>query len=290
MLITIQLADFKIANHLKDPDAYYISDLTTNSVSTKKGIATDRFQFSLPAAALDIISESFSYLMYETNAKLFIDDHLVIDGYITKISTSADKTMSFELLSNISWHLKQFFSPSIEGSCQNQTYSKNCTLSKQDFKFSFTNVEIDCLTGFATLDIVADTITLGGSTSTVAAHNNALFLKLESWWQATVIINNKYKSSVVNVTSNKLYFAMNYLDMRVVADTLDVYLKCDRLYGTCYNRFNNVSNFWGFANTGRKVNTFDIFSASALHYCGDGLVGEPIESCTTDSSFFGINL
>lgn len=290
MLITLQFADFKIANHMTDPSAVYISSLDIRSFSTKKGVAADKFQFTIPMEALDALNESFAYLIYNTPVKLYLDNKLTINGQVSEISIQASNVVNFSVESMTAWHLKQMFSPSVEAGCQNQTYSKHCGLSPVDFSYHFTTVEIDCMTGYADIQMLPAGIILGGNLAPIANNNNSQFFDLASWVQAIVVINGKYKSRVVKVADDKIYFAMNYMDSKVTTVTLDVYLKCDRTYGVCYSRFDNSHNFWGFPNVGRKVSTFDIFSATSLEYCGEELVGGPLESCTTDTSFFGINL
>lgn len=287
MLITLSIANnYKIANHLTDPDATYISSLKINSVSTKKGIATDTYKFTMERDVVDHLDQSFLYLCYDTPADLYIDNILIFKGYINKIDTSAKSIVSLNVTSIMNWQLQQFAAPQIDSLCQNQVYSENCTLIKEDFSYVFTTVDINCFTGEVTLDTLGGYATLGGNTGT----GNDLFLDTSMWWNAFVIINGIYKTTVVNVIDGKIFLGLNYMDMNITTTSLVVYLKCDKTYGECYSRFNNTRNFWGFANTGRKISTIDIFSASDLEYCGQELANQDFEYCSTDVSIFGILL
>lgn len=286
MLITISIADFKIANHYTDPTAKYVSSLKLSAITTKKGIATDSFKFTIEKSVLDYMDESFAYLCYDTIVNLYVDNKLVINGYIDKLNTSSTNVVSFDIMSIMKWQLSQFMAPSISGLCQNQIYSENCTLAKEDFDYVFTTVEVNCFTGAVSLDLLGGAVTLGGNTGI----GNPIFLDRSMWWNAIIIINGKYKTTVTNVTDTDIYLAINYLDLTVLTVSLSVYLKCDKTYGECYSRFSNTRNFWGFANTGRKAQTFDIFSASELHYCGEDLVNQDDLTCITDYNLFGVDL
>ena len=139
MLITISLADYKLANHYTDPTADYVSSLKITTVSTKKGIATDTFKFSVEKSVLDHLDETFAYLCYKTPVKVYIDNQLMFDGFVDKLDTSAKNVVNFDCLSIMQWQLQQFVSPSIDALCQNQVYSENCTLVKEDFNYAFTS-------------------------------------------------------------------------------------------------------------------------------------------------------
>ncbi len=286
MLITLSIADYKIANHYSDPEATFVSSLQFGTISTKKGIATDSFKFKIEKAVLDHMEETFTYLCYDTPIDLYIDNQLVFKGYIDKLNTSATNVVDITVVSIMQWQLAQFISPMVSNLCQNQVYSENCTVDKNMFKYDFTTVEIDCFTGSVTLDTLVGAVTLGGNTGI----GNNIFIDKSMWWNAIVIINGKYKTTVVNVTDDKIFLGINYVDMNIVTESLTVYLKCDKTYGECFSRFKNTKNFWGFSNVGRRASTIDIFSASNLDYCGEELANKDFILCATDFSIFGISL
>lgn len=288
MLITLAIANkFKIANHYEDTSATYISSLSINNVTTKKGVAIDSISFTLEEVVFDSLNESFFYICYETPVNVFIDSHLVIAGYIDTITSTSDNKINFNISSIMKWQYQQFLAPAIEGSCQNQVYSENCKLNKDTFNYQFTTVDIDCFTGKVNLAIGSSSITLGNNTSSTG---NRLFLNRQNWWNAIVIINGIYRTTVVNVTSDAIYLGINFLDLKLTTVSLIVYLKCDKTYGQCYSRFNNTQNFWGFANTGNQVQTIDIFSGSNLTFCGIELQNQDFEACDIDFSIYGVDL
>ncbi len=287
MLITLHIANsYKIANHFLDVEATYVSSLKINTISTKKGIATDNIKFSIEKEVLDYLGESFTYLCYDTPIDVYVDNYLLFKGYIDKLNTSSKNTVEIEVKSIMEWQFKQFVSPMISGRCQSQAYSENCTLDKNDFKYDFTTVNIDCFTGAVSLDTYRSIATLGGNSGV----GNDIFLDKAMWWNAIVIINGKYRTTVVNVTDENIYLSINYLNLLITTVSLTVYLKCDKTYGECFSKFNNTKNFWGFANTGRKATTIDIFSATELTYCGEHLAETEFVYCATDFSIFGILL
>ena len=286
MLITISIADYKIANHYTDVTANYVSSLKIASISTKKGIATDTFKFTVEKEVLDHLDETFAYICYETPVKVHIDSQLVFDGFVDKLNTSAKNVVGFDCLSIMQWQLSQFVSPSVDSLCQNQVYSENCALAKEAFSYDFTTVNINCFTGEVLLDTLGGQATLGGNSGV----GNALFLDRQLWWSAIIIINGKYKTKVTNVTDTAIYLGINYLNLDITTASLTVYLKCDKTYGQCFSRFNNTKNFWGFANVGRKAQLFDIFSANELEYCGEELANQDTLDCATDYNLFGVDL
>ena len=315
MIATIVDANsYALANHFNDPDAIFIEDLGITTVSTRKGLASDSFRFSLNLEVLDSLDKSFLYLCYNTPADLYIDRQLLITGFIDKISLDAKGHVSFEVSSMMKLHGSQFFTPSMTTSCQNEVYSKNCKLKPSEWSYHFQDVLIDGLTGRVSLDIdslakdislggsirvgadlIADgnTVTLDGNTDLVdpdTSVNNGSFLRRELWWSAYVVLDGLYRSHVVNVTDDAIYLSMNFLNTKKIAHTVQVYLKCDKTYGQCFSRFQNTNNFWGFPTNGRLLGTFDIFSASELNYCGDQEAATILESCPTDSSIYGVNL
>lgn len=287
MLITLYIANkYKIANHYTDPTATYVSSLNLKTVTTKKGISTDTFRFVIEKEVIDGLNETFTYLCYDTPIKLYVNSTLVISGYVTKLSTTNKNQVSIEVSSMASWQLKQFLSPALSSVCQNQVYSENCKLTATDYNFSFTTVDINCFTGGIPISISSGVITLGGNAS---SNGNDKFLDLSMWWNAIVIINGVYRTTVVNVSDTEIFLGINYLDIMATTTSLVVYLKCDKTYGECFSRFSNTKNFWGFANNGNKVQTFDIFSASELTFCGDDLQEQDFTACDSDFSLFGVN-
>ncbi len=286
MLITLSIADYKIANHYTDPLATFVSSLRIPTINTKKGIATDTFKFIIERSVIDYLGESFTYLCYDTPVSLYIDNLLIFKGFIDKLNTTAKNKVEITVASIMLWQLNQFVAPAVSGSCQSQVYSENCTLNQDDFKYDFTTVDVDCFTGAILLDTLGGIATLGGNSGV----GNDLFLDREMWWNAFVIINGKYKTTVVNVTDDKIYLGINYLDLMITTVSLTVYLKCDKTYGECFSRFSNTKNFWGFSNVGRKISTIDIFSASNLEFCGEDYVDQEFAYCDTDFSIFGVLL
>ncbi len=287
MLITIAVANkYKLANHYTDETAVYVSSLKLSSISTKKGVAIDTFKFTIEKEVFDTLGEAFTYLCYDTPIKLYLDNILIHSGYVNKLNTTAKNQVSIDVASIQSWQMKQFLSPAMASNCQNQVYSENCTLDSNDYNFVFSTVEINCFTGSIDININGNDIILGGSTS---SNGNDQFLDLDKWWNAIVIINGIYRTTVVNVTEDKIFLGLNYLDMLVTTISLVVYLKCDKTYGECYSRFSNTKNFWGFANNGNKIQTFDIFSASSLEFCGDDLQNQDYLECDSDFSLFGVD-
>jgi hypothetical protein len=311
MLITIHIADFKLANHYINPEAIFVSDFKLRVVKTKKGLASDNLTFTLHKDIFDTMNKSFAYSCYDTPVKIFIDDENIFDGYISKLSTEKTNRVKFEINSLSKWFLAVDATPKITTYCQNQLGSANCGIEPKEYKYSFTNVHIDGFTGLVTLSIdkVAEEITLGSSTSqatniydgneelydgnniytiTTKVVNNPVFLELENWVNAIVIIDNEYKTNIVNVTKDAIYLVLNFTNTKLVAGTLDVYLKCDKTYGQCYKRFNNVSNFFGFANSREDISTIDIFSATNLVYCGQE--EQEFLDCPFDNNLYGVEV
>lgn len=315
MIVTLIIADtLRLANHYNDPTAVYIEDLGINNITTRKGVASDIIKFSLAKDTLDFLQSTFLYLCYETTVQVLLNDKLMFAGYIDKIELDAENMVAFEASSLLKYQQKQFMSPSVDVLCQNQVYSENCKLSANNYAYHFDDVQVDCLAGKVSLEIdeVAGTIALGGSTTidgddvadgnvllldgnddlieVSTKLNNTIFYDRAMWWNAYVVIDGIYRSNVVNVSDTDIFLSMNYLNYIAQARTISVYLKCDKTYGQCFSRFRNTKNFWGFANNGRKLNTYDIFSATSLNYCGDELAETEFEYCSTDFSIFGVNL
>lgn len=288
MLITLAIANkFKLANHFTDETAIYVSSLKLDSISTKKGNAIDTISFTLENAVLDSIDESFLYVCYETIVDVYIDSNLIIAGYIDTLTSTSDNKINFGISSVMKWQYQQFLAPALAGSCQNQVYSTNCKLNADSFNYQFTTVKINCFTGKVALTITEPNIILGDN---VSSTGNSLFLDRQNWWNAIVIINGIYRTTVTNVTDDAIYLGINFLDIKLTTVSLTVYLKCDKTYGQCYSRFNNTKNFWGFANTGNQVQTIDIFSGSNLTFCGIELQEQDLIACDIDFSIYGVDL
>jgi len=310
MLITLLVANsYKIANHLNNSDAVYIDSLKINSLVSKKGLAIDKVSFTIDTESLDTLNESFFYLSYNTPIKLFIDDLLILDGFISTVNVSSKAVVSFQIADKMEYFLRQSFVPSIASVCQNQIYSKFCGLRALDFHLLATQVEINCLTGFFYYRIDGFKLFIGqneydfepidGNLHLYDGNSqlygnldipNNLFKNPDNWIGMIVIINGKYKATVTSYTENKFFLSLNYLDKRIIADTLDFYMPCDKTYGTCAVRFNNTNNFWGFPNTGLKLKTYSIFSADSLEYCGSEEAELPQEDCPLDHSLFGVEI
>lgn len=314
MRITITVANISIANYYKEGSTY-VSSISINSISSKKGLAIDSLVLSLDTEVLNVLNLQMIYLFYNTLINVYVEESLVLAGYVSKINNTSDSQVKLDITSTYNWHSKQFVAPSINALCQNQIYSKNCGLNATNFKISFSNVKLNCFTGSVSLSIdkTAHTITLGDSTtsidvdnladgnlslydgntttvSAVSVINNPMFYERSNWWNTIVIVNSHYRGSIVNVTDKAIYLDINYLNLEVQLDTVDIYLKCDKTYGDCYSRFNNIQHFWGFPNNGKLLNTIDIFSAENLDYCGEDIVDQEFEYCDTDFNIFGVNL
>ncbi len=309
MLITIHIADVKLANHYNDIDALYVSDFKLKTIKTKKGLASDDLVFTLHKDIFDSIDRSFIYSCYGSPVKLFLDDILLFNGYIDKLSTERTNRIKFNIKSNIYWFFKTNASPKKTVYCQNQLGAVNCGINVLFYKASFENVPIDGFTGYVSLRIKKDEkeVILGGSSSFMTPIidgnevlkdgnlelvqpllNTPLLLELENWTNAYVVINGVYKTNIVNIINNAIYLGLNFTDTKLVAETLDIYLKCDKTYGQCYKKFNNVQNFWGFPNNREDIAKVDIFSATNLVYCGQE--EQEFEECPFDHNLYGVEL
>lgn len=292
MLITLKFANFYLSNHYYAGYGY-VSELKTPNLSTKKGTAIDSYRFSVPIAALDRLYQAPAYLCYNTPLKVYLDKigynggKLIIDGYISKITVTAKNIAEFTVSSIASWQMKQSLAPAVSGSCQNHIYSENCGLDQEQHKYSFSYVSIDAMTGAISLSIdkVAGTIVLGNSTY---SSGSSAFLTLANWRNGHILINNYYPARIVDVTEDKIFLNINFVNKVIQVYNVQVFMHCDKTYGICYTTFNNTKNFWGFPNTGNNLQTFDIFSASDLTFCGDDLQQQELEPCDTDDNLFGV--
>jgi len=310
MLLTIQIADIKLANHYLDPEAIYVSDFKLRVMKVKKGLASDNLTFTLHKDIFDSLNKSFIYSCYNSLTKIYIDNELLFNGYVNKISTEKTDRVKFDIQSLTKWYFATDATPKKTAYCQNQLGSINCAIDIEKFSGSFNNVDIDGFTGRIALNIdkANYTISLGSSSSSFIpiidgneqlidgnirlydpGVNNPMFLELLNWENAYVVINDVYKTNIVNIASDAIYLALNFTNTKLRAESLKVYLKCDKTYGICYSRFNNVQNFWGFPNNREDISTIDIFSATNLTYCGQDNEQE-LEECPNDHNLFGVEL
>jgi hypothetical protein len=310
----LQFADFSISNYYTE-EAIFIEDLTISRFNSKRGLTVDSLSVDIHREVLDHIAESFSYICYRTKVKVIVDDLEVLDGYIDKIAISTTGNVSWSIVSIVTWFQELSLAPKLSFRCQNQIYSQTCGLNPMKHSIEFRNVNIDLFTGNVPLaiDVPNKAISLGGgppinltleyfdgNVSTYDGNSQILipservpphsFLELKSWWNAYVIINDKYRSEVTFVGDNYISLAISHTVGIAVADKLEVYLSCDKTYGICYNKFDNLNNFWGFANLGQTISTIDIFTASNLEYCGADYADTSFEYCASDFSLFGVNL
>ncbi len=283
MLVTLDFFNgvYRIANHNLDSTATYIDRLNLTGLSIKRGLATDSAVLSISKSVLNITVSKLVYLILDTPVKVdFYDSDsddfkYALDGYISKITTRNIDEVSLTIYSKISYHMKQSFLPEIASTCQNQLFSKMCGLVKTNYVGSDTGVVLDCLTGV--MDYTA---------ALEAVHGSIANLSL-----AYVVLDSYFKTRVIGIdrVNKKLYLAMNFLDLSITVD-VDIYLYCNKTYGQCYQRFNNIKNFYGFAGKGQSVSNFDVFSATGLDYCGEDVAQLPQESCGSDNNIFGIEL
>ena len=283
MLVTLDFFNgtYRLANHNIDSTADFISSLTLTSMSIKRGLAVDSAIITIPMDVLDLVVDELVYLILDTPVKIEFYDNSSqdfkygIDGYISKLATKSVNSATLTISSKISYHMKQMFIPEVAATCQNQLFSTMCGLDKANFVGSDTGVVLDCLTGV--MDYTA---------ALEAAHGSIENLNL-----AYVVLNNYFKTRVIGIDriNKKLYLAMNFLDKTITVD-VSIYLYCNKTYGQCYTRFDNVKNFYGFASKGQQVSNFDIFSATGLTYCGEDAAQLPAQECSTDNNIFGIDL
>ncbi len=166
MLITLLVANsFKIANHLTDPDATYMSGLIVRSLTSKKGIVSDRLSFSLTTAAIDALEEELMYLCYDTSIKVYLDNKLFLNGYVTKVSSDAKDLVKFEVTSVLNYKLSQPMTPKLDTTCQNQVYSKNCGLDPLKHRIVASDVTVHCLTGYFKMAKSGDNLYIGERTN-----------------------------------------------------------------------------------------------------------------------------
>jgi len=238
---------------------------------------------------------------------VYVDNLLAISGYVTKVSSNAVDVVKLEITSLLAYKMKETATPKLSTTCQSQVYSKMCGLEPDRHRMTVTNVPISCLSGFFNILKGAETISIGDTTVEfipidgnlrlydgnlthidTLTQTNFKFYNLDIWVGMIVIINGVYRTKVTKIIGDKAYIAMNYLDMETTANTIDFYLPCDKTYGICHKRFNNTARFWGFPNVGKQVNTYDIFSADNLTYCGSDEAILPKDDCPLDDNLFGV--
>lgn len=283
MLVTLDFFNgtYRIANHNLDKTANFISDLALSGLSIKRGLASDTATINLAKAVLDVTVNKLVYLLLDTPVRIeFYDSGSAvfkhaIDGFISKITFKGSDIVALTVTSKVSYHMKQMFVPEIASTCQNQIFSKMCGLVKSQFKGSDTRVTIDCLTGM--MDYTSALEVVHGSIDNVQL--------------AYVVLDGHFKTRVIGVDrlNKKLYLAMNFDNLSISVD-IDIYLYCNKTYGQCHTRFNNIKNFYGFAGKGQSVKNFDVFSATGLTYCGEDVAALPQDVCGTDNSIFGIKI
>ena len=293
MLMTLLVANnTKIANHNLDDRATYIEDLSIRNLVIRKGLATDVCNLDIPRAALDQIDP----LIYLTTGNpcdisIFVDDAFnlptwlkVMSGYITDIVEKKDDLISLKIASKYSFYQNQFFMPKVSHLCQNQIYSINCSLDKSNFSVTIPNVVIDCLTGKVEFSLLSNSLTCNGIT--VELTGGLLNRTSEDLEQAYVILGGLFKSRIIGLTDEAFYLDLNFTDITITTN-ITLILSCDKSYGMCYKKFSNTRNFFGFANSAQQAKNYNIFTSSALDYCGDY---EDQSVCSLDNTLFGVSL
>jgi hypothetical protein len=289
MLITIQVANsaLKLANHLDDPEAIYVSELNIQSISLKKGLAQDRFGFSIPTRVLEHINMVGLGFFYDTPIKVYVQGQSIFSGYIDKIEDRGNGIVNLDVASSHTYTLKQSMSPNLHQTCQNQIYSYNCGLNAYSYSCEATDVELTCFDGSIPYTVNQTDLFLDGQHCIV---QTPAFYNKNNLINAFVIINGIYKSKIIRVSDTHIFLAMKFLDYSFTIESIRLYLACDKTYGLCYKRFDNVQHFWGFPNIGQQLQRIDIFSSTALEYCGEDMADTTLEPCDTDHHLFGVEL
>jgi len=283
MLVTLEFFNgaYKLANHNLDTSADYINNLVLTNLSVKRGLATDSATVDISKKVIDTLISPLIYLILDTPVKVDFYDtdsdefKYGINGYISKLSNKGTDTITLTISSKISYHMKQGFIPEIAATCQNQLFSKMCGLTKSNFVGSDTGLTLDCLTGSINY------------TSTL----ENIFGSIENLNLAYIVLDGNFKTRVIGVDriNRKLYIALNFMDKTITVD-VDIYLHCNKTFGQCHTRFDNVKNFYGFAGKGQTVKNFNIFTSTGLTYCGEDIAELPSDTCSTDNNIFGIEI
>lgn len=289
MLVTLELSNtYKIGNHNKDIDTTYISDLVVKSMSLKSGLAADTVEITIPKSALDSISPLI-YLTSNYSAKVFIYTNnileLALDGIVNKVSHTVDKNISLSIGSKASYYMSQLFLPRIENVCQLQVYSEMCKLNQANYKISLASVPVDAITGLIPYTLTNTTLTLGGVSVDITGM--PLFKVKENYTLAFLKLNTVFRSRILSISDTNISIDLNFIDEQTTMD-FDIILSCDKTFGTCYSRFNNTQNFFGFTNKGKTIKNYNIFTSEALVYCGQQDL--PQDTCTTDNTLLGVEL
>jgi hypothetical protein len=150
-----------------------------------------------------------------------------------------------------------------------------CGLNRDLFKGVDPVISIDCLTG-----AIDYTPALQGA-----------FGDIDNIYLAHIVLGGLFNTRVVSIdkVANKFYVLLNYYDMSITT-SLTAYLYCNKTFGMCYERFNNVKSFYGFPSMSQGVKTFNIFSATNITYCGQNIATTDTASCSSDTNLFGIQL
>ena len=282
MLVTLEFCNtYRLANHNLDATAHWCSDLNVSGLSIKRGLTTDSANVDISRTTLELMATELIYLVPEVPVKLSFYDNLTetfilaLDGYVSKTVNKTIDIVTLTIESKVSYYFKQYFVPNLDATCQNQVYSKMCGLNKDNFKASKVSTAIDCMTG--AMDYTTDLQTAFGD--------------IDNLYLAHVVLDTHFKTRVVNVDriNNKLYLAMSFYD-KVITANIDIYLYCNKTYGMCYSRFNNVKSFYGFPSIGQSVKLFNIFSATNISYCGEDIASLPAEACDSDNNLFGVTI
>lgn len=292
MLVTLLIADtIKVANHNLDTNATFIADLNIPSLALRKGLSSDSCVIDFPIQALDVISP----LIYLTtgnscDVSIFVSDNAItpwlkiLSGYIASIAEKKDDIVSLRIASKYSFYQNQSFMPKISHLCQNQIYSPICGLVKSNFSVTFPEVVIDCLTGKVLFSMSSTSLTCNGET--MALPNKLLNRTSKDLEQAYVILGGMFKSKILGLTNDAFYLDLNFTD-KSITTSLTIILSCDKSYGSCYKKFSNIKNFFGFANVAQQAKNYNIFTSNALQYCGD-YEDQPV--CALDNNLFGVSL
>lgn len=293
MLVTLLIANsLKIGNHNLDTSVNYIADLELRAINLRRGLSADSCTIEVPRQALTNIEplvylttgESLDISVYDGELLGSVVWRKVFSGYVSNLAEKDKDIISIKVTSKYSLYQNQQFLPKVNNVCQNQVYSKNCTLDKSDYTVSFEGVSIDCLTGKLSYTLTNDFLVLNGISS--ALPEKLKGRSITDFNQAYVILGNGFKSRVLGVTISSIFIDLNFMLTNVVTN-VSLVLGCDKSYGTCYSKFSNIKNFYGFCNLSQQDKNYNIFTSEALEYCGDF---ESSSVCSTDDVLFGVTL
>lgn len=293
MLVTLLIANnTKIGNHNLDTTVSYIADLELRAINLRRGLSADSCTIDVPRQALDNI-EPLVYLTTGEALDVSVYDgellgsaiwRKVFSGYVSSLAGKDKDIISIKVTSKYSLYQNQQFLPKVTNVCQNQVYSKNCSIDKVDYTVSFENVSIDCLTGKLSYILTNDFLVLNGVSAILPEKLKGR--SINDFNQAYVILGNGFRSRVLGITSSSILIDLNFM-LTTVVTSIKIVLGCDKSYGTCYSKFSNIKNFYGFCNLSQQDKNYNIFTSQALEYCGDF---EANSSCSTDDVLFGVTL